>query len=383
MGQKVGCPRRPVLPESDPQAARAPARSDPPRSMATSSGPPAAKAAPAAAHRRSTQLFDYSKLENRGHVGDDSKACLLDGDLWRAIGIASQGSNSARLALTCHDCARELLGTPAEGLWLNLLRQDFKGDAEAAAALLGFRGDRPSSLALYSEMARVHKHMAMGGYSVAMGNIARPPHMNGAPPAALVVPNHPQLLDTGMGAAHAVHEAAGPELSNHIEMLLSQRPQGYDIGSVVTCPGFRTGSKVIIFVISPLAMMSQAVRLELLTRSYRNAFAAIREASAQTAALAAIATGVGGISPAQAGKVCAREAFAHLAAGGGTCATICFDRGGTEGFANERTSVLNSPLAASGNERPPENIDVDPTNVLMGLFQHMAMGGHPGAPPGQ
>lgn len=321
--------------------------------------------------RWSNPQFDYSCLAVTEQHDESSKVILLDGDAWRAIAIGTTGAQTARLAMTCRNTARELLGSAAQELWLKLLRHDFKGDADAAVSILGEAASYLSAFSLYSAIASVRASL-QSSYAVTQGNIARPPHINGAAPDAIVVPNHPQLLDTGCGAAHAVHVAAGPELHHHIETLLNQKPQGFDIGSAVTCPGFRTGSRVIIFVISPLSLMPNATRTELLTRSYRNAFSAIREANAPTAALAAIATGVGGISPTQAGNVCAREALVHLALGGGACTTVCFDRAGTDGFQKERSSVLDSPLAVSkGAEQPAADIDVDPTNVLMGLLQQM------------
>ena len=44
--------------------------------------------------------------------------------------------------------------------------QDFKGDAEAAAALLGFRGERPSSLALYRILSVSQSGIANREYSI-------------------------------------------------------------------------------------------------------------------------------------------------------------------------------------------------------------------------
>lgn len=279
------------------------------------------------------------------------------GGMARVVASALPGRDVLSLGLTSAGVARELLN--AKAVWVAALRQDYDGDEESATSLCG---EGKVARELYLAASR-----ALGafrrGYRVVQGDISRPPPIDGKPAEALVVPNHPQLLDVGFGAAHAVHRAAGPALVNHIQGLLEQKPHGFDIGSAVTCPGFATGRRAIIFVISPPQFMSAAARSELLERSYDSAFAAIRHSGAESAALAAIATGLGGASASAAGAACARGALAHMAAGGGPCMAVCFDPNAVDAFEQARQAVLHKPFPPA-RQMQSERIEVDPNQVL-------------------
>eukprot|EP00450_Noctiluca_scintillans_P012731 CAMPEP_0194493320 /NCGR_PEP_ID=MMETSP0253-20130528/11577_1 /TAXON_ID=2966 /ORGANISM="Noctiluca scintillans" /LENGTH=283 /DNA_ID=CAMNT_0039334291 /DNA_START=44 /DNA_END=896 /DNA_ORIENTATION=- len=232
------------------------------------------------------------------------------GDVARTVARLLTGSDIVRFAVSNSVMATELL--ESKGVWIDMLRRDYGGDPNMAAALCGVdRGPRRQ----YKSVARALQTFGRD-YQVARGDIARPPPIHGAQPEALVVPSHPQLLDVGVGAAHAVHVVAGEGLTWYIEELLVKQPQGFDIGSTVTCPGFDTGCRAIIFVISPPRFMPVEAREELLHRCYHNAFSAVRLSGARSCAMGAIATGAGGASAADVGAVCAREALAHMAEGG-------------------------------------------------------------------
>ena len=268
--------------------------------------------------------------------------------------------------------ARERLTEISTFLWFACAQEELGGTTtdEAGLAGLALPPDAKSNEVYAAVKALKAKFEAE--YTCVMGNIAAPPPVGEppAPPDAIIIPTHPQLVNAGMGAAYHVHRWAGRELNKYLNRLLDERNvHTLDVGTAVVCPGFNTGLKAIIMVVSPPGYVySKENQAQAAARGYKNALCAVRnDPNLHTAAIASIATGVSGMSVYASGSACARAVMAHLALGGGPVTAVLWEDHVYDAFAEKRARVVATPLAPP-EHNPDADIITDPQELLHAHF---------------
>lgn len=107
----------------------------------------------------------------------------------------------------------------------------------------------------------------------------------------------------GGGVDGAIHQAAGPALLGHCEVVVQEIGGSLETGQVVLTPGFDLPAKVIAHTVGPVWRGGSFGEAGFLVDCYWNTLGAVYEVGLESIAFPAISTGVYGYPPDLAAEI--------------------------------------------------------------------------------
>lgn len=155
----------------------------------------------------------------------------------------------------------------------------------------------------------------------------------------IIFPADSRLRNTGTGAAGAVFERAGEELSKFVDQLHFFIDQ--PAGSITTTPGYNAGVKKLIHCVGAKVLAENYSQL--LYTTYENAMKAVLRERLQCVALASLSAGTEGVLANNAAEVGLRaiQRFLRSTDWNGNIYIVCDDEGAYETFKLAKQNILD------------------------------------------
>lgn len=172
------------------------------------------------------------------------------------------------------------------------------------------------------------------------GNLRLITEVNGVPIDGIAFPTNSHLTNHYTGAALAVFERAGRELTDYVNdpLFRGRRP----IGSAVVTPAFNAGVQKLIHCVGPSISMERCYAL--LETTYKNAMSAALNENLQCLAMTSISTGNLGVPVHGGAQVGLRAVQKFIRANNwrGTVAFVCIDTHTLDAFSKAKSAILDS-----------------------------------------
>lgn len=174
---------------------------------------------------------------------------------------------------------------------------------------------------------------------IVLGNLRTITEVNGAPIDGIAFPTNSHLTNHYTGAALAIFERAGRELTDYVNdpLFRGRRP----IGSAIVTPAFDSGVQKLIHCVGPSISMEQCYTL--LETTYKNAMSAAMNEGLQCLAMTSISTGNLGVPVRGGAQVGLRAIQKFIRANNwrGTVAIVCIDMHVYDAFSKAKSAIVD------------------------------------------